>query len=292
MGESASAQGAGALPNLLVIGAMKCGTSSLHRYLDLHPQIAMSAWKEPNFFLDESAWGNWERGLDWYRAQFDAAAPVRGEASVNYANLPQSEPVAERIERVLGRPRLIFMVRDPIERAISHYIHAHSAGREERSAEAALADLESRYVRRSLYATQLRPFVARFGAGSIHVETQDALLERRGETMRRVFAFLDVDPDFTSPEFERLWEVSAGKDARFTLAYRLSRRLGGSELWARLPTGARWAAERLTHRRSAGPAQRPAISDALRSRLGKLFRPELEELEAMAGVELPGSAHE
>lgn len=67
-----------ALPNLVVIGAMKCGTSAVHRYLDGHPQIAMCGPKELNFFVgpEDAQAGNWYRGLDWYAAHFDASAPV------------------------------------------------------------------------------------------------------------------------------------------------------------------------------------------------------------------------
>src|SRR6187399_2211355 len=65
--------GRGALPNLIVIGAQKCGTSGLHYYLSLHPEIWMSRPKELNFFLEER---NWPRGVDWYRDHFDPDARV------------------------------------------------------------------------------------------------------------------------------------------------------------------------------------------------------------------------
>ena len=65
----------GALPNLLVIGGLKCGTTSLHHYLNLHPAIAMSRPKELNFFVEEL---NWHLGSDWYASHFDRAAAVRG----------------------------------------------------------------------------------------------------------------------------------------------------------------------------------------------------------------------
>jgi hypothetical protein len=66
------------LPNLIIIGAPKCGTTSLHHYLSLHPQISMSREKELNFFIAER---NWSKGIAWYAAQFAADNKVRGEAS-------------------------------------------------------------------------------------------------------------------------------------------------------------------------------------------------------------------
>src|ERR687894_2292944 len=77
-----------ALPNLIVIGAQKCGTSVLHYYLSLHPEVSMSRPKELNFFIEER---NWPRGLDWYKSQFDGDARVRGEASPNYTAYPQHQ---------------------------------------------------------------------------------------------------------------------------------------------------------------------------------------------------------
>jgi hypothetical protein len=74
---AATAATGGALPNLIVIGAQKCGTSVLHYYLSLHPEVSMSRPKELNFFIEER---NWPRGVDWYKQQFDADARVRGEA--------------------------------------------------------------------------------------------------------------------------------------------------------------------------------------------------------------------
>ena len=85
------AKRAGALPNLIVIGGLKCGTTSLHHYLNLHPQVAMSRPKELNFFVAEL---NWELGADWYASHFDRTAQVRGETSPHYTNLPRFAGVA------------------------------------------------------------------------------------------------------------------------------------------------------------------------------------------------------
>jgi hypothetical protein len=285
----AKAQERGTLPNLIVIGAMKCGTSSLHRYLDLHPEIAMSTLKEPNFFLEPgSSFSNWERGLDWYTSLFDADAPVRGEASVNYTSRPFTDGVAERMAATLPDARLIYMVRDPIERAVSHYLHARAAGREKRPIEVVLADLDSRYVRRGRYAWQLEPFLDAFGGDRIHIDSQERLLANREETLRRVFAFLGVDDSFTSPQFERMWEVTAGKTRKFTIAYRLSRRLGGADRWGSLPPRLRWLGERLAYHPTGGGVPRPAISEELRSRLRELYAPEVVRLRELSGLRLEG----
>jgi tetratricopeptide (TPR) repeat protein len=199
----------GALPNLVVIGAMKCGTTSLHHYLDLHPEISMSAKKEINFFYRERTWA---RGLGWYSSNFDGAAPVRGESSPNYTKSPRVAAVAAaRMQEAIPDARLVFVVRDPIERALSHYVHTAVKDEEHRPLSEALADVESPYVQRGLYFACLRPYLERFPREQVLVIEHDDLLNRRGATLARIFAFLGVDPSFTAPEFERQWLTAEAK---------------------------------------------------------------------------------
>jgi tetratricopeptide (TPR) repeat protein len=199
----------GALPNLVVIGAMKCGTTSLHHYLDLHPDISMSAKKEINFFYRERTWA---RGLDWYSLNFDAAAAVRGESSPNYTKSPAIAAVAAaRMQDVIRDAWLVFVVRDPIERALSHYVHTVVKDEEDRPPSEALADLESPYVQRGLYFSCLRPYLERFPREQLLVIEHEDLLNRRDATLARVFAFLGVDPSFSAPEFERQWLTADAK---------------------------------------------------------------------------------
>ena len=77
----------GLAPNLIVIGGLKCGTTSLHHYLNLHPQIAMSRPKELNFFVAEL---NWELGSEWYASHFERDAEIRGETSRTTPTCPAS----------------------------------------------------------------------------------------------------------------------------------------------------------------------------------------------------------
>src|SRR5205823_11980303 len=99
-------QAPGHLPNLLIIGAAKAGTTSLHRYLDLHPSIFMSRSKELQLFNQD----DWRERRDWYRAQFPTAAPVRGESSGAYTMHPVLPCVPERIKATIPDARLIYLV--------------------------------------------------------------------------------------------------------------------------------------------------------------------------------------
>jgi sulfotransferase family protein len=275
----------GALPNLIVIGGLKCGTTSLHHYLNLHPEIAMSRPKELNFFVEEL---NWPLGRDWYASHFERGAPVRGESSPHYTNRPAFAGVAERMREVLGGDlRVVYVVRDPIDRMLSHYLHNLGGGYDERPLADALADPQSSYVSRSRYFFQLEPYLETFGRDRIQIVSREELKDARPETMRRAFEFLGVDPAFVSDQFEREWETGVAKTgSRFRIMDRAVRLPGLRALdrnFDRLPESLRWVVERLVHDPGGGEAPKPELPAGLRERLAGLFREDVSRLEDVAG---------
>jgi len=271
----------GALPNLLVIGAQKAGTTSLHRYLDLHPEISMSRPKELSFFMLHPEPS--DEDLEWYKQHFPANVRVRGEASPNYTCYPQVSGIPARVHRLIPDARLIYMVRDPTERAVSSYLHSCAMGDEARPIADALDDPSTWYVSRSLYYAQLEKYLPYFRREQLLVVAQESLLGSRAETMRRIFRFLGVDDSFWSPGFEQMWEVSSGKGRKYRLAYRASRRIAGPEFWGRLPTRVRWLGERLVYRPQDGAPSRPDLDEALRERLAERFREDVQKLRELTG---------
>lgn len=209
----AGARRPGALPNLVVVGAMKSGTSALHALLDRHPQIAMSDPKELNFFFGppvlppelaamrpakrarDVAWqiGNRHRGVAWYARHWGPDAPVRGESSPGYTS-PDRPEVAARMASLLPGARLVYIVRDPIERALSQYRHHRADGSERRPVDDALLDPHSQYLTRSHYYERLEPFVDRFGAHRVAVVAQEELAADPRSALRRVFEHAGADP--------------------------------------------------------------------------------------------------
>jgi len=180
-------------PNLFIIGAMKSGTTSLHNYLDMHPQIFMSANKEPGYFVEELTLN---RGPHWYQSLFEGAEKLkyRGESSTHYTKLPRYSGVAERIHNFNKEAKLIYIMRDPFERMISHYWHAvrevHFGG-EIRPIIKAVTECTD-YLAFSEYVLQLTPYIRLFGRDAIYVMTFEALLGDPQREISKLVAWLDL----------------------------------------------------------------------------------------------------
>jgi hypothetical protein len=278
-----------ALPNLIIIGGLKCGTTSIHHYLGLHPEIHMSKPKELNFFVEEL---NLDLGLDWYRGRFDGRYPVRGESSPHYTNLPHFSGVPERIAEHVPDARLIYMVRDPISRVLSHWAHTVGAGYETRPMEDALARADQTYVTRSRYWMQLQPYLERFDRSAIEVITQEELQSDRKATMRKAFRFAGVDEDFYSEQFEREWEKSSAKESeRYQLMEKLIKLPGFRSFdrnFDRFPERMRWMVEKIVHDPEAPPAPKPRLPDSILESLTAQFTEDVASLREFAGREFAG----
>ena len=119
------------LPNFIVIGSSKCGTTSLYAYLSTHPEIYLPRQKELHYFQDDAAsWGTWGRGLSWYSSLFKGASTylARGECSPGYSHEDQSEIAARKMFETLPGTKIVYMIRNPIKRIRSHYIEEVANG--------------------------------------------------------------------------------------------------------------------------------------------------------------------
>jgi hypothetical protein len=184
------------LPNFLIIGAAKSGTTSLYHYLRQHPDIFMSRIKEPNYYTDEDNLLDVPaiRSRTAYETLFAGAKGQRaiGEATVRYLNATAG---VERIHADLLGVRLIASLRHPAERAYSSYLSRLATGRESRRAEDALQP-GSYPFETSFYYPRLRRYYDRFPAEQINVILFDDLIARSQDVLRELFRFLDVDPGF------------------------------------------------------------------------------------------------
>jgi Sulfotransferase domain len=267
----------GALPNLVVIGAQKCGTSGLHYQLGLHPQVWMSRPKELNFFIEER---NWPRGEDWYRNCFDARATVRGESSPNYTAYPQHLGVPERMRSLVPDAKLFYVVRDPLERIAAHWVHNYAKRRERGDLAATLTHANASYVVRSQYHMQLQRFLAHYPFEQILVLEQEELRSAPVETLRRVFEFIGVDPGFSHPHFGAQRHETSRKTRASRLAVRLERLSRGRP--GRVVPKNLWLAidKKLGRRR---PIDRPDVRAALGPDVVQVLREDAERLRELTG---------
>jgi hypothetical protein len=202
------------LPTFLVIGAMKAGTTSLYHYLRDHPQVFMPETKEVNFF---NPLRNWRRGVGWYEEQFADAPPeatALGEASTSYTKYPWVDGVPERIASVLDDDvRLIYVVRHPIERMRSQYLHQVATGQEWRPIEEAFRK-EPMYLHISRYAFQLDRYAPTVSHERILVVDARALRVDRESTVRRIYGFIGVDPSWVPRTLGQEFLVSEGRQMK------------------------------------------------------------------------------
>ncbi|HSI79612.1 MAG TPA: sulfotransferase, partial [Solirubrobacterales bacterium] len=220
------------------------------------------------------------RGVEWYRAQFDPEATIRGESSPNYTAYPLFRGVPKRMHSVVPDAKLIYLVRDPLERIGAHWVHNYAHGRIDDDLAVVMRYSRRRYLARSRYHMQLRRFLRRYPLERILVLDQSDLRHRRPETMRRVFEFAGVDPGFSHPLFRRE-RHKTGRKRRLTL-------LGGS-LEARrersrralLPDRA-WAFVR--NRWPLGrPIEVPDVRDAMPDDALEVLRRDAERLRELTG---------
>ena len=267
-----------ALPNLIVIGAQKCGTSVLHYYLSLHPEVSMSKPKELNFFIEER---NWPRGVDWYKA------PVRRRRAASAARprpttppIPSTTACPSACTRVVPDAKLIYMIRDPLERIAAHWVHNYAKRREKGTLAETLAHPNTSYVTRSKYAMQLERFLAHYPKEQVLVFQQSELRHQRMETLRKIFEFIGVDPDFTHPRFEQERHQTSGKTRATRLAVRLEK-MGRSRRGRMFPPNF-WLVldDRLPLRRTI---KRPDVRAALSAETLAELRADAERLRELTG---------
>jgi Sulfotransferase domain len=264
------------LPNFVIIGAMRSGSTSLYKYLQVHPEVFMPR-KEIHFFDRR-----WDRGLDWYRSRFDgwAGQPAVGEATPTYL----AEPVAiDRMAATIPGARLVAVIRDPVDRAYSHYWMERARRREPRTFEEAVADElagvtvddRSDYLGMGRYLAQLEAVCVRFPRHQLDVVVFDDLRDRPDATYAELCRFLAIDDGFTPPHL--------GDRVNRFVAFRSMRVRG---LRRRLPKTLRIG--RIVGKLNAIEGGYPAMAEATRTELRRHFAPDNAALAAWLGRDLPG----
>jgi hypothetical protein len=283
------------LPHFFVIGAAKCGTTSLSHYLGEHPGIQLSRTSETRFFTPENQArpfpGVRIARLSDYEGLFDAQRLVRGEVCGAYSQHPWRAGAAERIRDLIPAARFVYLVGDPVRRVESHYVQTVAEEGETRPISTALGNIEiddHPAVCPGRYAQQLDRYLALFPQERILVVDRDELLGERERTLSEIFSFLGVDPAFRSEAFSQTRNLSADHRRLSTGLYGRLRSGPLKQGLAALPAPLR---ERLVGRARqalAAEVPRPKLDPGLRSRLEEHFAPEVERLREMTGQSFAG----
>lgn len=269
-----------AATDFIIIGAMKCATSTLYYQLARQDGIFMTTPKEPNFFSDDDRYA---MGVGWYERLFEAARPgeIRGEASTHYTKLPTHPTTVERMRAHLPSVKLIYVMRHPVDRLVSQYIHEWT----ERTIDVSIEDAIDRYphlVSYSMYSRQLQPYLDVYPREQILPVFFERLTAHPQHEFARICRFINYRG---SPS----WDLVLGArnvslerprlrpwlEALLTspVLTRVRRRL--------IPKSARrWALRRWTI------GERPHIPRGRSEQLRKVFDVDLATLGSWLGVEL------
>lgn len=270
------------LPNFLVIGGQRCGTTLLHAILDAHDEVYVpQRRKEIHYFDFEDRFA---RGVDWYQGFFpkeDVAPSYRaiGEVTPDYLFEAKVPP---RIARLLPDCRLVAVLRHPVDRAFSGYLHHVRSFRERRSFEQFIeAQPDAR--ERGFYTTQLARYLELFEERRLHIMIFEELLQDPQGQLDRLAGFLELSHAWEAPRQLMATRWNRGEVPYFQTAFYQARRLG-EVLTA-------WGLDRVVSRAKRMGVPRlfgtrrdpPRMTAASRARLQELYQPEIVALERLLG---------
>jgi hypothetical protein len=289
------------LPNLVVVGAPKCGTTSLYHYLKQHPEVYLPARKELHYFTrhelvrdtagpgDSTVLQHLCADRAAYEAEFAAAGgqPVRGDISPSYFDFAE---VAPAMRRELGEARIVVLLRDPIAKAFSQYMHLVRDGREPLPFyEALQAEAERtrrgwsmiwRYAGSSRYAPRLRHYLDAFGAERVRIYRFEDFIADPQATLTDLWRWLGIDPS-VRPDTSRAFNASSRPRSR-VLASLISKRSPLAALArALVPAGARARMTEAVRGLNAGAKGR--VDDRSAAYLREMFRDDVRETETIVG---------
>ncbi len=264
------------LPDFLIVGTMKSGTTTLVHYLRLHPDVFMPE-DEVHFFNNRK---NFNRGIGWYEKFFEDAGDVKavGEKTPTYSYAPG---VPGRIREVLPEAKLIWVFRDPVKRAYSNYWHAVKRGAERLEFSAAIKREDERikksmwlgYRKRSIYSEQVKRFLEYFDKSQMMFVLFEKLVSDPEETVSRTFDFLGVRNPVDLPPAGIRKNVT-NLPGSVTLQW-LARRVFGNSFLYKL-------VEKANIKKVPGY---PEMDEDLKSSLSRYFQPYNEELAEITGLD-------
>lgn len=266
-------------PDFIIIGAMKSATSSLHDQLEAHKSFFMTTPKEPNFFSDDEVYA---QGIEWYQSLFAQASPeqIRGESSTHYTKLPTYPQTLSRLVSLYPKIKCIYVMRHPIDRLVSHYIHEWTQGGLSCDIDTAVSRFPG-LVDYGLYAMQLEPYRLAFGTQNILPVFGERFRRHPLQELQRIFAFLGVEE---SPVYNSEIRSNVSAERLRVCAWRDS--LVNNPLLQFLRQTCVPKSARNVVKSFWTMKKRPELAIATRREVEKAFDDDLQMLGSWLGIEL------
>lgn len=266
----------------MIIGAQKCGTTSMAAQLAAHPRICFCREKEPGYFHKTE---DWREGLEQYHSLYNPLpGQICGEASTYYTFFPEFRNTPQRLFDYNPDLKLIYVMRQPVERIISHYAHNFVREIDTRPPDEAVFQ-SPEYLNRSRYAVQIRPYLQLFGPDNVKLVLFEEYTDDQVETLRRLSTFLDIDPTpfesvDTTPQHQTVGQPY--------IKYEALRNFTGTEAFQKLrnvvPAAIR---QPIRHRLLSNKiSEKPAFSDETKEALWRLLEDDVRAIEEMLGYRL------
>ena len=264
------------LPKYIIIGSMKCGTSSLFRYLRSHPDLISSYTKETDFFLTPE---NFAKGLDFYQSYFKGEGLHTFEASPNYTKRQTFPGVPERMHSVVPNAKLIYVMRDPVKRIVSNYLHQYATRDENRSFSESIRSPDSNYIQISRYFYQLEAFLEYYPKEKIHLVQSEELNQHPEKILREVCAFMEI-PFSIDPEILGIrYHDSAQKVRISQLQVTLSEKTSSRRLKRFIRKSTRFLGK---------PMETPIPTEAEIEFIREILQPDIDQMREFSGMGLSG----
>lgn len=282
-------------PTFFIVGAPKAGTTALHSFLDLHPQVVMSDDKEPNYF----SWKEIESQTLYYKKENTktekdylslfpekVGAIISGEASVSYLFYPES---AQRIRDFCPEAKIIISLREPVARALSHYQMDFSLGLVKYTLEEIWKNKAGhpktglyyqQYFQISDYLPQIKNYLEVFPRNQIHFLLHEDLIENRERTIQAICKFLGINLNKNQAEMEQR-NVTLSGNNRFVSSLYANQKF-------RKILSSLFNEQQKAKVRSLffSKAKLPALSAEFRSELHQKYADSLHELSEITGLQL------
>ena len=271
------------LPNFMIGGVQKGGTTWMYRTLKRHPQIFLSELKELDFFWRESLYA---KGLDWYAEHFQDAggAKAMGEVTPTYL---YSEAAPERIAKALPGVKLIFSLRNPVDRAYSAYRHNRRRLAESLPFEEAIRQEGIGYIPRGFYYQQLKRYHQYFPKENILILIYEEFSKDPVAGFKQCFQFLGVDDSFVCSEMTTGFTGSAvPRNKAYMFFLENPRFTSYLPPWLRLTTRGRGIVMKLIRRGETVPYKYPPMDQDTRAKLVEVFREPNRQLAQLLGRNL------